>query len=104
MNQANNRAQNRNRIGKKHQDQTADGSIKGLLADNLVHVSLREADVEKSSLRDACFCSRNRDSVPLNAYDFPRGADYPSYQHRYIAYTGAEIEDPLAGTNASLAE
>ena len=58
MNQANNRAQNRNRIGKKHQDETADGCIKGFVADNLVHVSLREADVAQSSLRGACFCSR----------------------------------------------
>src|SRR5205085_12626985 len=54
MNQANNRAQNRDRIGKKHQDETADSCIKGFVADNLVHVRLRQAEVAQSSLRASC--------------------------------------------------
>src|SRR5436189_6336331 len=66
MNQANNRAQNRNRIGKKHQDETADGRIEGFVADNLVHVSLCKADVEESSLGDAFLRSRNRVFVSFN--------------------------------------
>jgi hypothetical protein len=70
-NQANNRAQNRNRIGKKHQDETTDSRIERFVADNLVHISLREAHVMESGLSYARPCSLNRARIALDPYDLP---------------------------------
>src|SRR5215510_6197823 len=75
MNQANDRAQDRNGIGKKHQDETADHGIKGFVADNLVHVSLREAHVVEPSRSYAFLRSRDRVFVALKTYYLPRKAD-----------------------------
>src|ERR1700720_355123 len=46
-------AQHRNRIGKKHQDETTYRRIEELVADDLVHISLGEAHVAQSSLSHA---------------------------------------------------
>src|SRR5215813_10456866 len=75
MDQANNGAQNGNRIGKKRQDETADNRIKGFVADNLIHISFCEAHVTQSSLSYACLGSRNRACIALDTDNFPSGTN-----------------------------
>src|SRR5262245_1387323 len=66
-NQADSGPQDKNGIGKKHQNETADGSIKGLTADDVVDVCVKETHVAKSRCIYSSVGARNRVCVAFDA-------------------------------------
>jgi hypothetical protein len=98
------RTQNRNGIGKKHQDVTADGSIKGPVARDFGRIGLRKLHVAQTRVSQASFGSCNRPWVALDSHYFPRRTNEPGCDQSYVSNAGTEIQDTVTWTDAGLAE
>jgi hypothetical protein len=98
------RTQNRNGIGKKHQDVTADGSIKGPVARDFGRIGLRKFHVAQARLSQASFGSCNRPWVALYSHYLTCRTNEPGCYQSHVSNAGAEIQDTLTWTDAGLAE
>jgi hypothetical protein len=102
--QARERTQNRSRIGKKHQDVAADGSIKGSVARDFGRIGLRKSHVAQARLSHASIGSGNRPRVALDSNDLTCRTNEPGCYQGHVPNAGTEIQDTVNWTDASLAE
>src|SRR5262249_38876472 len=102
--QARERTQNRNGIGKKHQDVTADGSIKGFVARDFGRIRLCKAHVAQARLSHASISSCNRPWVALDSHYLACRTNEPCRYQSHVSDAGTEIQDTLTWTDAGLAE
>jgi hypothetical protein len=98
------RPQDCDRIGEKHQNVTAHYGIESLSRWNISHIVLAEPHIEKPRSDGACPGPRNRMRIPLDADDLTRRPNHARHQHRHVADTRADVQDPLSRSEASFAE
>lgn len=103
-NQVRERTQNRNGIGKKHQDVAADGTIKGFVAWDFGRSGPRKAHVAQARLSHASIGSGNRPWVALDSNDLTCRTNEPGCYQSHVPNAGTEIQDTLTWTDPGLAE
>jgi len=103
-NQSRQGAQNRNGIGKKHQNETAHGGIERLAALDLVHVGLDEAHMVQAGAGHANSGPRDRARIALYPHHLPRRTNQSGRQHCNVSDSGTDIQNTLTWTNACFTE
>ena len=103
-NQRNERTQDRERIGKKHQDVASNGSVKGIVARDLRDIALQKGHIVEAGFGNAGVSPRNGARVAFKAHNCSRRTNEPGQQQTYVSNAGAKIKDALAWANASFPE
>src|SRR6478672_8781901 len=103
-NQARNGSQHGNGIRKKHQDETADGGIKNLIDDDVVHVGFEEAHVAQSRRRYASLRPLNRSRITFESHYLARSTDQPGNQHGNVPHARSKVEHTMTYSDTCFAE
>src|SRR5260370_25567250 len=90
-NKASQRAQDRSRIRKKHQNEPTDGRVEEFVTVDLVHIRLGEVHVPKSSFSHTRLGSRNRTRSAFDAHYLTRWTHDSRQEHCHITHARAEI-------------
>ena len=101
-NQLRQRAQRRNGIRKKHQDETTHDGVERSVTHDVGHIGLEKAHIVQSSFGYAGPSTRNRAGVALDSDDFSGSSNQPGCQERYVSNPGTDIQNPLPWADARL--
>jgi hypothetical protein len=91
-------------LGQILQDRSANCCVEEFAAREASDVAFDETHAGKPGLRDAGSRCRNRGRVSLDSHHLARRADEPRRQQRDVGDAGADVEHPLPGADASVAE